>query len=220
MVWLVSKVHLRFQTTQNGRPIPEIPVFFINLDRRPDRRVLFEQSFGEFGLAEPIRVAGVEHVNPMIGCSLAHREALNEAKKMDAEMVIIAEDDVVMRCDPHTLHAAIDEFWMNSRLDVLCIGNRVKGFLFSISDNLAVSNDIQTTSLYAVKRTALTPLIQSMEESAEMLALGLPWSIAAPDTHWKKLQLGKLVFAVPLARCATQRAGYSDIAGANVAYRV
>lgn len=220
MGWLFSKYHLRFAKVRPGYPLSDIPVFFINLDRRPDRRIKFEETFGEFQLSDPIRVPGVEHVDPMIGCSLAHHRALSEALRSGAEVSIIAEDDVMMRCDPAKLHAVIAEFSGNRWLDVLCIGNRVKGLLFSISENLAVSNDIQTASLYVVKRSALEKLIQSMAESAELLALGAPWKDAAPDTHWKKLQQGVLTFAVPRERCATQRAGYSDIGRKEVAYDV
>ena len=220
MVWVLSKYPLRFSRVRLGHPVSDLPVFFINLDRRPDRRAQFEETFGEFQLSKPIRIPGVEHADPMIGCSLAHQKALSEARKLGAEVSIIAEDDVMLRCSPAKLHAVISEFCGNSALDVLCVGNRVKGLLFTISDDLAVSNDIQTASFYVVKKHALGKLIQSMEESAQMLASGLPWKVAAPDTHWKKLQKRGLVFAVPRERCATQRAGYSDIGGKEVDYDV
>lgn len=220
LIWLSRVFALRFVRPSFGYPISQIPTYYINLDRRVDRRRLFEDGFKDFKLSPPIRVSGVEHLDGMIGCSLAHKNALEMALENGAEITIMAEDDIALRCESSELHAVIDEFCGNRRLDVLCIGNRVKGFLFSISENLAVSNDIQTASLYVVKKHALPKLIRSAEESAEMLARGLPYSVAAPDIHWKRLQGRELVFAVPLRRCATQRHGFSDIAGREVAYEV
>lgn len=218
--WLIPRIWFRWAQSSGFGDVKEIPVLFINLDARTDRRGLFEQHFRSFQLSSPIRVPGVPSDDGRVGASLAHQAALELAFKEKWPFVIICEDDIELKVPPKKLHRVISEFMGRKHLDVLCIGNRVKGVLFRLDEHLAIANDVQTASMYVVKREALLPLITSAIESAGLLRRGVPQEISAVDAHWKVLQRGPLNFAVPYFRCVQQRPGYSDTAGKFTSYSV
>ena len=220
LFWLIPRTWFRWSRSSWFGDVSEIPVLFINLDSRADRRSLFEEHFLSFQLKSPIRIPGVVSDDGRVGASLAHKSALEYARREKWPHVIICEDDIELKVEPEQLHRVISEFMGRNHLDVLCIGNRVKGVLFRLDENLAIANDIQTASMYVVKSKALPLLISSAIESAELLRAGLPQEVSAVDAHWKVLQRGRLNFAVPFFRCVQQRPGYSNTAVKFTSYGV
>lgn len=218
--WLAPRIWLRWCRFTEEKDATSIPVLFINLDHRTDRRKAFERDYPAFGLQQAIRISGVDAEDGRVGASLAHKAALEEALKKDWKNVIICEDDIELVVDSVSLHKVISEFLACKYLDVLCIGNRVKGVLYQLTDNLALSNNIQTASMYVVKKQSMDLLRISASESVEMLKAGLPQDIAAVDAHWKTLQSGSLNFCVPYFRCVQQRPGFSDTARKYTNYGV
>ena len=220
LLWLFPRIWFRFAKSNWFGDVSEIPVLYINLDSRVDRKLWFEQHFQNFELKSPVRVSGVSSSDGRIGASLAHKSALEIALSEKWSSVIICEDDIELRVSAEKLHQVIAEFMGREHLDVLCIGNRVKGVLFRLNENIAIANDVQTASMYVVKRRALPLLAKSAAESAELLRRGIRQDVSAVDAHWKVLQRGKLNFAVPYFRCVKQRPGFSDTAKKYTSYEV
>lgn len=76
----------------------DLPVFYINLGHRTDRRALTESLWRErLGMAHVDRVEGVPETPGHIGCTRAHMRAIDEIlRRPESErFVILAEDDVV-----------------------------------------------------------------------------------------------------------------------------
>lgn len=82
----------------NAPPVRSIPVAYVNLDHRPDRRWSTERLWRhELGMADVTRIPGVIDTPPARGCSRAHLNALTmlQAHPAGTQYVILAEDDVV-----------------------------------------------------------------------------------------------------------------------------
>ena len=197
----------------------DIPVHFINLASRPDRRQQTESELQKLGFRNVFRFEAVQRENGALGCALSHA-GLMESLQVDAPAVMVCEDDVEFLSSPGELQAVLAEFLEDVALDVLCLAFNTRGKPKVLSERLAVTVDTATTSCYVVKATAINNLKKSFQESAEMIQGGRPIEISALDQHWKILQRSELLFAIPRSRMARQRASYSDIEGNDVFYGV
>lgn len=184
---------------------------YINLDRRTDRKNAVEAEIRRVGLA-PRRHPATSHHNGSLGCALSHIEALQEIAKSGDRVAIIFEDDVSFLAKPHVVQELINEFVNTEHLDVLCLAFRLRAPRLPVSPNLAISNRIQTTACYVVKREAIGSLLKSFGESANLLEAGEPPSKAAIDVRWKSVQTKSLTFCVPRFPVARQLVSYSDVA--------
>ena len=184
---------------------------FINLDHRLDRKAQVEKVLKSLGMGFVQRTSGVLDRDGALGCAKAHVKVLQAGIKSGREFIVILEDDVKLASSPNEIHAAISTFLTNPYLDVICLGNRTKGFQIPISSDLKIAFDIQTTSFYIAKRRALPALLASAERSVELLENGLGREKGAIDIVWKGLQRNELVFCVPRKKTIVQRASYSDV---------
>ncbi len=87
-------------------PLPNIPIFCLNLDRRPDRKLQAWRQFRREGLAvkriAALDAVGIEDARGWrnVGaraCALSHRLAWRWAQRAGAEAVVVFEDDVQLR---------------------------------------------------------------------------------------------------------------------------
>ena len=76
--------------------LKEIPVYYINLDRHPQKRKSTEDVLNILGFKNINRVAGVPHENSRLGCTLAHMEAL-KAGLSGVSPFLIVEDDILIK---------------------------------------------------------------------------------------------------------------------------
>ena len=69
-------------------------IFYINLDKRVDRKELFEAELAKYGLTAE-RFAGIYYPSPMgtVGCGKSHLQVLELAKLRKYKNVLIFEDD-------------------------------------------------------------------------------------------------------------------------------
>jgi hypothetical protein len=112
----------------------QLPVFFINLRNRPDRRTFMEQQFAKLGIAaERIealtpgdlspteRAAALSPEQPWaispltLACALSHRRAWQTMRAQRHSSALILEDDVVM-------HPSIDGFLRPDVLGTMGVG--------------------------------------------------------------------------------------------------
>ena len=81
-----------------------LPVYYINLDERTDRKEYVENHFKENNIDKFIRVSGINghqenylpHIldNPNFGCTASHIKAMQEFYNSDYEYAFICEDDI------------------------------------------------------------------------------------------------------------------------------
>lgn len=74
----------------------ELPVYWINLDRRADRRKRCLDYFRENGITNHIRITPPEGHRPKVSCCLAHANAVLAAFRDGVEYAMIIEDDVIL----------------------------------------------------------------------------------------------------------------------------
>ena len=70
-------------------------VFYINLDKRADRRVLMEKELELIGLSGE-RFVGLERSPGIVGCGYSHLSVLVEARNRGLPNVLIFEDDILL----------------------------------------------------------------------------------------------------------------------------
>jgi len=202
-----------------GNGLSEMPVVYINLERRSDRAQQIEQEFSRLGLSPPERFNAIEDPNPMLGAAKSHLQVLENLRSSSPEsMVMVCEDDLIFQGSRTELDCAIEEFAEDTRLDVLCLAYMIKNTVktpklieVKATEHLLISNQILTQACYVLKPSAITPLIESLRQSIKLLSAGVQWSYAAGDVYWQTLQQGRLFFAHPKSRLARQSAGHSDI---------
>jgi hypothetical protein len=69
---------------------------YINLDKRPDRRLHMEQEFARFGVSERYkRIRAIADTIPKMGCYRSHLKALDGARQIGG-IVHILEDDSIL----------------------------------------------------------------------------------------------------------------------------
>ncbi len=197
---------------------PSTAIYFINLDHRKDRLRQLEENFRDMNVPAAIRVPGNLNINGALGCALSHIHVLETfLHESRSELLLVAEDDCRLRTEFRDISDLLSEFKRLEKLQVLVICPSVQGRRIAISADLDVSNNIQTTACYVVKRNFVPKLLENFKEAAQKLESGISRNSAAIDINWKTLQQGYL-FAIPVETLAFQASSYSDIEGTVVNY--
>lgn len=219
--WRTKQVHRshRSTTVAQGFSLDDASIVYINLAKRSDRDRQIRAEFDRLGLTDVQRFEAIEHANGGLGCALSHKACLTRASENLGPVTIVCEDDVEFLASRETIEALIDEFRLDSRLDVLCLGNAPVEPLVKVSETLSIGNAIQTTSCYVLKATSVPVIANSASKSAARLRAGKSYERNALDQIWKKEQQGRLFFAVPNEQVARQRPSFSDIEKRNVTYK-
>lgn len=194
-----------------------LDAMFINLGIRSDRRAAAERQFISVGITAS-RVDAVADEVPLAGCARSHVKAIRSWSRLPGTVLMVAEDDVEFATSGMALSELIEEFRADPGLHVLCLSHMSRGPFRDISANLAITIDTQTTGCYVIKPEAAGPLLKVFAKSAMLVGSGGNPSMYALDIMWKKLQQGRLVFAVPRHVVAVQAPSYSDIQKQWVAY--
>lgn len=85
----------------------QIPIYWINLDRSVDRKIIFEKQLEKYNIINHKRINGIDGLNINLqdfktvdnlskfelGCTLSHIKAINEAFVNKEKYVLIMEDD-------------------------------------------------------------------------------------------------------------------------------
>jgi hypothetical protein len=193
-------------------------IYYINLDSRIDRLEQLQANFDERQFPTTIRQSGVKKTNGALGCALSHVKVLEDfLSDPTRELLLVVEDDCRFLISFSELSKLLTEFLSAQELCVLVICPSVQGLRIQFSKNLDVSNNIQTTACYAVKRYYAPTLLENFKESVTKLELGSPRNHSAIDINWKKLQQ-RFLFAIPRERIAFQEPSYSDIENRLVDY--
>ena len=191
--------------------LDKIPVLYINLEKRMDRREHIVNEFKKIGVEDAIRFKAIELENGALGCSMSHLKCLEIAKKENYEMVFICEDDLQF-LNPTMFLKHLKLFLDCSFLKwdmVLVAGNNMIPYIPVTEYCIKVTN-CQTTTGYIVKKNYYDILIQNYKEGINKLLKEPTNNDYKIDKYWFKLQReDNWYLIIPLS--IIQKEDYSDI---------
>lgn len=208
-----------------------IDTYYINLDRRVDRREQVEKEISGLCLNPAlIRRVTAQYTpsNGAIGCANSHAFALSRFLfETDGEYCLVVEDD--FECLDGALFKKSVTALLSSHLDwdvVLLASNVAVPTGASPVLNLFKIVNAQTASAYLVRRKFAPKLIKLFYECAELISDAANKINAAAFNHlcaidikWKDLQLRHNFYAF-LPQISRQRESYSEIENQRVSYGV
>lgn len=195
-------------------------IYYINLDRREDRRVEIEEELNLLGVPESQweRFPAITHRCVTTGCSKSHLAVLKLARERGHENVLILEDDFHAVVEPDVFWSEIARFFdSNTPYDVVMLAyNLIRSE--PRDDTVGYAREVQTASAYIVHSRFYDSLIENIAEGADLLEkYGRHWE-NAHDQYWKVLQPSAEWFYM-LKRLAVQRPSYSDLGSCYVDYK-
>jgi GR25 family glycosyltransferase involved in LPS biosynthesis len=193
-----------------------IPIFVINLEKRPDRLISVTRALRCMGIENFVRFNAKVDQYPKRGCAKSHLSLWEKSLNNSANIVMICEDDLEFVGNIRTLRKSLDDFINEKDIHVLCIANLTKDYPVKITRNLRRTQNVQTTACYLVKKEVLKDLIRCGEKSIAQLTSSNGVS-GAIDKVWKDIQ-GERVFTIPRSILCIQSAGHSDIENRKVRY--
>jgi glycosyl transferase family 25 len=198
--------------------LPIDGIFYINLDRRTDRREEIEGELGKLGLPYE-RFAGIPHREGIVGCGRSHLAVLKLAKERGYRNVLIFVDDFMLLVPPEECLANLSElFETKQEFDVCFLAYNIQR-AEPYSALLQRVTEGQTASAYLVNAHYYDKLIALYEWAMPLLeSTGQHW-IYANDQVWKRLQATDRWYAFT-TRLGKQRDGFSDNAKQYVSYNV
>ena len=188
-------------------------IFYINLDKREDRKGEIETELRLYDLIERSeRISAIyTPYRGILGCTMSHLNAIKLAKQRNYKNVLILEDDFYFTVSKEEFENQMIQFF----------DSKIEYDICMISYNLQQSEPIdaypfllkvmeaQTASGYIVNNQFYDKMIELYEWAIPLLEqTGEHWHYAN-DQVWKRLQPTSNWFCLT-TRCGKQRAGYSD----------
>lgn len=188
-----------------------IPVFYINLDTRTDRKENFIKQCNNLGFCNLTRVSGIVNRFGALGCSQAHIQALKLGIKSGKQFFMIAEDDFYVPDEKRFHHLLLHFLRLNMVWDMFLMSAFVQRSFF-IDDTIVRVLEAQTTGCFLVHKNFARKLLQNFETGARLLS-----SVKEKERHrfcidqyWKRLQpISRWFCCFP--ELAQQQEGFSDI---------
>ena len=185
-------------------------VFYINLEKRSDRKEKVEKELSNIGISAQ-RFNAIQLTQGAVGCSLSHLKCLQRAKENNWSHVMICEDDIQF-LDPQLFINQLNRFLHNhKKWDVILLaGNNLPPYK-KVDETCIKVNHCQTTTGYIVQSHYFDNIINNIREGIEKLIRepDKPFFYAI-DKYWISLQKeGDWYLIIPLS--VTQRVDYSDI---------
>lgn len=191
--------------------------FFINLNRRPDRRAQFEGECVRMGIRSE-RFPAVSHPMPALGCTLSHLSVLKLARERGYERVCIFEDDFEFLISKEEYEELLTK--IPADFDIVMLG----WYLHTSAPYNETFGKVlagTTTSAYIVHSRFYDTLIQRWEEAAMMFQRNIHAQDVnarySCDQYWRTLQ-PTATWLYTLKRTGRQRESFSDLVGEVVAY--
>lgn len=182
-------------------------IFYINLDRRSDRRKEIEAELQTAGLSGE-RFAAIDLAPGFVGCAESHLAVLKLAKTRGYTYTLILEDDFMFLLDPKPLIRDL----LSKPWDVCMLSYNMlqSGPLGDASIRRVI--EAQTASGYLVAGHYLDTLIRLYEKTNLLLAESKANWLYANDQCWKRLQRQDMWIYV-VERAGRQRPSWSDTGG-------
>lgn len=193
-------------------------IFYINLNKRLDRKAEIEGELSRMGLSGE-RFPAIQHDKGFIGCSLSHLELIKIAKQRGYKNVLILEDDFEFVLTKEQLEKNLTTFFeSNMSYDVVMLAYNYKGNLES-SSIVSKINSAKTTAGYLVHNKVYDALIDNYQAGVKKLIETKKCPHWAIDIHWAKLLKNKEWYLFN-ERMGKQRKSFSDIEKKVVNYGV
>ncbi len=191
-----------FHTTYE-KPLKIIPkIFYINLDKRTDRREHMEKLLKGYDYE---RVSGIEDDDGYIGCAKSHILCIKVALARRLQKVIILEDDF-MFVGGHNFKNMI----LPDKYDIFLLCNRIKEHT-KLNNTFISVQKCSWTSGHILNQTIYNDLIQNLENGIEDRKMQ-KLTRNNLDHYWNKLwDTNKYKCLAHNYIFATQAEGYSDI---------
>jgi len=191
-------------------------IFYINLDRRTDRRDLIEMDLAKLELVAE-RFVGIPYEPGIVGCGKSHLAVMKLAKERGYKNVLILEDDFTFLVSKEELDVALEKFFSNVKDYDVCMLCGQNMSVTPLTSGLSKVIEASNASAYIINGAYLDTLIALYEEALPLLEqTGKHW-IYANDQVWKVLQR-KDNWLCFNPRLGKQRSGYSDNAKAFMDY--
>jgi len=188
----------------------DIPVLYINLEKRKDRNERMIKTLSIFPTVE--RIDAVYNMEKgALGCLYSHIKMLKYAmEKYPGKDVMFCEDDLEFVVDPRLF--LYNFYERNMAWDVLVIANYTQQSIPTAYKDLLRTFDSQTCACYLVKSNYIQKILNVFEESLAIYNRFGVWNdlINCTDQCWKTLQKVDMWF-VPEKIIAKQYENYSDI---------
>ena len=184
--------------------------YYINLERRTDRKTHVENELNKIGIKAE-RFNAIQLPNGALGCSMSHLKCLETAKQNNWSHLLIVEDDIKF-LDPNLFKTQLNTFLTNhTNWDVIIIGGNNVPPYQKIDDTCVKISSCQTTTGYLVNGHYFDTLIHNFRTGIKKLIENpLLHVLYAIDKYWFQLQKRDNWFLIiPLT--VTQREDYSDI---------
>jgi GR25 family glycosyltransferase involved in LPS biosynthesis len=197
-----------------------VPIFYINLDHRRDRRVQIEHELERMGLSKHAErwtaIRNEDHGH--IGCYQSHLALLRHIRDNDLAPALILEDDFQFLVGPEDVRFILDKILEMPFFIVNLAYNVRKSAPYN--EHFRRALDLQTTAAYMISKEGLGPLIQTLEAHERLLLKRPDHQMFAIDQVWKKLQGPTQNWFFTTKRIGQQRESYSDIEKKLVSYNV
>ena len=193
-------------------------IFYINLNRRTDRRNEIEEELNNMGLQFE-RFSAIETDNGTIGCGYSHLSVLKLARDGGYKNVLILEDDFQFLVDKPEFEDYLTKLFNNSHKFDACFLSYGCMTSEEIPEASYIKRvlDSQTASGYIVNQHYIPVLIKLYEKSIPLLeSTEQHWNYAN-DTAWKPLQKTDMWICFD-KRIGKQRASFSDTFGRYMEY--
>jgi glycosyl transferase family 25 len=201
-------------------------IFYINLDKREDRRKEIEDELLNLELFDKSeRFSAIYNTNGGIGCSLSHLEILKMAKERKYKNCLILEDDFEFLIYREDLDSLLNIFFSQiNSYDVLMLGvNLPQTEKVNENENenkfILKLNSGQTTSAYIIHEKYYDLQIHLLENSIKMLEKTNLGIVYATDQIWKIFMPIREFYTFSV-RVGKQRPSFSDICNEFVDYNV
>jgi glycosyl transferase family 25 len=183
-------------------------VFYINLDKRKDRRVEIEKELTTIGLSGE-RFEALERSPGIVGCGYSHLSVLVEARNRGLPNVLIFEDDFEFLVNKKDFWSHINKFFeMRIPYDVLMFSYNIEKST-PFNDLIFKIDAATTASAYVVNSYFYDSIIELYENNLPLLiTTGQHWKYAN-DQIWKTLQPSARWYGFN-TRLGRQRGSYSD----------
>ena len=179
-------------------------IMYINLEHRKDRKIQIENEFKKMGVSDDkiIRIDAVrEKLNGHIGCCKSHIKALEYAKELGLNNVVIFEDDFVFTKDKKHVDSMLTYFLKKFKeWDVIMLTSVHKS-LEDIDDiYIKKVNSASTSSAYIIQKHFYDKLLYNLKSALSKMENEMVEfkknnpnkkkheTSHALDQHWNSLQ--------------------------------
>jgi hypothetical protein len=195
-----------FHTVYQRRCTKIPKIFYINLDKRTDRRTEMEQMLEGYDYE---RISAIEDDDGYIGCAKSHIQCIQMAKGLQYDKIIILEDDFMFMPGWNFKNMELPE-----KYDCFLLCNRIKKHT-KIDKTFSRVHECSWTSGHILDKNIYDDLIQNLKDGIKYREKNGKRISNNLDIYWNKLW-EKYVCITHNTIFATQRDGYSDIINTNV----